>query len=171
MFQTAFVYTSVVLECSNKVVISKDTRLRMYFHGDLSVCICVNIYVCMCLYTCARAHTHTHTFLYIYECPRKKNLQTQRVQRDPRPWEVAGTDSRNCSGLSIPVRARGLKHKARDKACCSVGRIGADTCSSGTFGGWPSQWKRVLIKDLYPPSSKHKEVYPSCSSVEDQSLF
>lgn len=61
MFQTAFVYTSVFFECSNKVATSKDTRLRMYFHGDLSVGI-------MCEYICRHVctHMHIHARLCIY---------------------------------------------------------------------------------------------------------
>lgn len=62
MFQTAFVYTSGFLECSNKVATSKDTRLRMYFHGDLSVGIMCE-YICM--HVCTHMHTHTHFYVYI----------------------------------------------------------------------------------------------------------
>lgn len=76
MFQTAFVYTSVFLECSNKVATSKDTRLRMYFHGDLSVGImCEYIYTHMWIYT--HAHTHTRLCIYIWMPKKEKPSDTK----------------------------------------------------------------------------------------------
>lgn len=121
----------------------------------------------ICMHVCTHMYIHRHMFMYIYECPRKKNLQTQKVQRDPRTWEVAGTYTAVVLRVQYTSEGQGPRALAI-RLVVWWDRIGADTCSSGTFGGWQSQWKRVLIKDLYPPSSKHKEVYPSCSSGENQ---